>query len=372
MTAPPAGQRLLYPFGAKLLQPGDFGGQVVGMDVQVHPARAVAEPLDEQPEFCAVERGAVVLGVSVESGQRLADSCAPERQLAVVIGSWDINHDLGQPAVVSHPVNLRSLTGRLETGTAWQRTRSGMSAHCHGYVTWASWRRLTSSRTRLQVHGIYDSYVICEAVLLNSVKSPAHALYAPLLIWPRGEWNLPGPAGPSRRWNWWSRQPTAVKAAAITAIGAVAAALVVGLPAALIASRSSSPSQLSSSSSPSVSPSGIITNPPNGASNVAAHKNLRLSGTAQNIPSGYRLDLFLQFANVSRYYVAADPNSAISLHNGHWIAPIFIGASGSIIIRLVLLSPSEIAYVNSQVTYQNAGFPTLPGTVLASASYTAQ
>jgi streptogramin lyase len=122
-------------------------------------------------------------------------------------------------------------------------------------------------------------------------------------------------------------------------------------------------------------PSGTITNPPSGAGNVAVHKNLQVSGTAQDIPSGYRLDLFLQFVNSGngiRYYIAADPNSAISPHNGHWAAPIFIGGSGPIIIRLVLLSPNEIAYVNSQVGYQNAGFPSLPGTVLASASYTAQ
>ena len=112
---------------AKFLQSGDFGGQVVGVDIQVHPSGAVAEPLDEQPEFGAVERGAVVFGLGVEPGQRLAGSCAPERQLAVVIGSRDINHDLGQPAVVSHPVNLCGLTGRAETGTASQRTRSGMT-----------------------------------------------------------------------------------------------------------------------------------------------------------------------------------------------------------------------------------------------------
>ena len=65
---------LLDPFGAKFFQPGDFGGQVVGVDVQVHPARAVAEPLDQQPEFCAVERGAMIFGVIVEPGERLAES----------------------------------------------------------------------------------------------------------------------------------------------------------------------------------------------------------------------------------------------------------------------------------------------------------
>ena len=122
----------------------------------------------------------------------------------------------------------------------------------------------------------------------------------------------------------------------------------------------------------SASPSGTITRPPSGTGNVAAGKNLRVSGTAQDIPSGYRLDLFLQYVNSGngiRYYIATNPNSAISLDNGHWAGSIYIGAPGPIIIRLVLLSPSEIAYVNSQVVYQDAGFPSVPGTVLASANY---
>ena len=138
------------------------------------------------------------------------------------------------------------------------------------------------------------------------------------------------------------------------------------------------PSQQAASPTPSsTSPSGTITSPPDGASNVTARKNLQLSGTAQDIPSGYRLDLFLQFGNSgngTRYYIAADPKIAIILHNGHWAAPIYVGDPGSIIIRLVLLSPSEIAYVDSpsSVGYQNNGFPALPGTTLASANYTAQ
>jgi len=125
--------------------------------------------------------------------------------------------------------------------------------------------------------------------------------------------------------------------------------------------------------SSSVSPSGTITSPLGDGSNVAARKNLHLSGTAQDIPSGYRIDLFLNWVNVNNYYIAADPKIAITLHNGHWAAPIYVGDPGSIIIRLVLLSPSEIAYVDSpsSVPYQNNGFPALPGTTLASATYTA-
>jgi hypothetical protein len=49
---------------------------------------------------------------------------------------------------------------------------------------------------------------------------------------------MPGSAGASMRRSWWSHQPVGVKAAIITAVGAVIAALVVGLPAALLASHS--------------------------------------------------------------------------------------------------------------------------------------
>ncbi len=111
-----------------VFQPGDFGGHVIGMDVQVHPGRAVAQPLDEQPGFLAVKRGAVIFGVLVALRQLLADGCAPERQLAVVLGGRDINHDPGQPAVVSHSVNLRGLAAgqRRASLPAWhQRTGSG-------------------------------------------------------------------------------------------------------------------------------------------------------------------------------------------------------------------------------------------------------
>jgi hypothetical protein len=97
----------LYAFGAEFFQPGDFSGHVVGVDVQVHPRRAVAQPLDQQPEFPAVERGAVIFGVTLALCQLLADGCAPERQLAVVLGGRHIDHDLGQPAVVRHLANLR-------------------------------------------------------------------------------------------------------------------------------------------------------------------------------------------------------------------------------------------------------------------------
>jgi hypothetical protein len=55
--------------------------------------QSLAEPLDEQPEVLAGQHGAVVFGVPLEPGQRLADRRAPERQLAVVMGGRDIDDD---------------------------------------------------------------------------------------------------------------------------------------------------------------------------------------------------------------------------------------------------------------------------------------
>ena len=77
----------------------------------MHPGLPLAEPLDEQPDILAEQHGPVVLGVPAELRQRLADRRVPERQLAVVVGGRDIDHDLGQAAVVGHQVSVRSSGG---------------------------------------------------------------------------------------------------------------------------------------------------------------------------------------------------------------------------------------------------------------------
>jgi hypothetical protein len=83
-------------------------------------------------------------------------------------------------------------------------------------------------------------------------------------------------------------------------------------------------------------PTGIITGPRNGATNVSSNEQLRVSGTAHNIPAGYRLDVFLQFAGHRRYYAAANPGNPAPLINGHWSATISIGQAQAIILWLVL------------------------------------
>ena len=119
-------------------------------------------------------------------------------------------------------------------------------------------------------------------------------------------------------------------------------------------------------------PMGAFTDPVNGATNIYFHEQLHVSGTARNIPPGYKLDVFLQFVGDKRYYSAADPNIAAPLINGHWSSTIFIGEAQPIVLWLVSLSPTEVRLVNNEVAYHSDGYPTLPGTRLASIRFTAK
>ena len=134
----------------------------------------------------------------------------------------------------------------------------------------------------------------------------------------------------------------------------------------------SSPPAAAASTSPSTAaPTGTITDPVTGATNVHSSEELVVSGTAQNIPAGYRLDVFLQFAGHARYYAAANPDNPAPLINGHWSAVIFIGQAQPIILWLVVMSPADVSVTNNELAYQSAGYPTLPGTRLASVRFTA-
>jgi hypothetical protein len=134
----------------------------------------------------------------------------------------------------------------------------------------------------------------------------------------------------------------------------------------------SSPPAAAASTPPSTAaPTGTITGPRNGATNVDKNEQLLVSGTAHNIPAGYRLDVFLQFAGHTRYYAAANPDNPAPLINGHWSAAISIGEAQPIILWLVLLSPAAANLTNNEIAYQSAGYPTLPGTRLASVRFTA-
>jgi hypothetical protein len=134
---------------------------------------------------------------------------------------------------------------------------------------------------------------------------------------------------------------------------------------------SSPPAAAASTPPAAAAPTGTITGPRNGATNVDTNEQLLVSGTAHNIPAGYRLDVFLQFAGHVRYYAAANPGNPAPLINGHWSATISIGEAQPIILWLVLLSPAEMNLTNNEIAYQSAGYPTLPGTRLASVRFTA-
>jgi hypothetical protein len=134
----------------------------------------------------------------------------------------------------------------------------------------------------------------------------------------------------------------------------------------------SSPLATAASTPPSTAaPTGTITDPHNGATNVSKNEELLVSGTAQNMPAGYRLDVFLQYAGHLRYYAAANPDNPAPLINGHWSAAILIGEAQPIIVWLVVLSPADMSVTNNELRDQSAGYPTLPGTRLASVRFTA-
>ena len=90
----------------------------------------------------------------------------------------------------------------------------------------------------------------------------------------------------------------------------------------------------------------------------------------RNLPPGYRLDLFLKFADLGVYYAAGDPNTTLTIAGGKWSGGIGVGSHGStaIYIYLVELSPASVRLMNSEVSYQNNGFPSITalGTILAS------
>jgi len=113
--------------------------------------------------------------------------------------------------------------------------------------------------------------------------------------------------------------------------------------------------------------SGSFTTPTAGADISVG--NLSASGTVRNLPPGYRLDLFLKFADTSVYYAAGDPNTTVTIAGGKWSGRIGVGshAPTAVYIYLVELSPASVRLVNSEVSYQNNGFPSITalGTILA-------
>ena len=109
--------RLLHPFSTEALKPPYLGGQVIGVDVQMHSGGSLPEALHEQPEVLAVQRRAMIFGV-VELRERLANSRLPECQLAIMAVGGYIDDHRDEPAEMRHSMNLPApsltdpLTGR--------------------------------------------------------------------------------------------------------------------------------------------------------------------------------------------------------------------------------------------------------------------
>ena len=154
--------------------------------------------------------------------------------------------------------------------------------------------------------------------------------------------------------------------------GAPAATPALTTAASAVVVTSSPAAAAASASSATAAPAGAITDPLNGATNVSQNELLLVSGTARNIPAGYRLDVFVQFAGRRRYYAAANPGDPAPLVNGRWSAAVLIAQARPAIVWLVVLSPAELSLINDELANQSAGYPTLPGTRLASVRFTAK
>ena len=105
--------------GAETLQPGDLGGDVVGMEIDVDATRPVPEALDQQPHRRPRKVDPVVLGITREVRQGLPGRRAPERHLAGMIGiaSAEVDDDLAEHAAVGHRVGTLIGPCRLRAAT---------------------------------------------------------------------------------------------------------------------------------------------------------------------------------------------------------------------------------------------------------------
>lgn len=83
----------LHALSTQALEPVDLGGQVIGVDVQMHAGGSVTEALHEQPEVLAVQLRSVILGV-VKPREGLSDGCLPERELAIMVPGGYIDNNL--------------------------------------------------------------------------------------------------------------------------------------------------------------------------------------------------------------------------------------------------------------------------------------
>jgi hypothetical protein len=129
----PPGLHLLHALRAESLEPGHFGVQVVGMNVQVDARRAGFQALHEQHQVVSAEEGAVIFG-GVDLWQFLPERALPECQPALS-GLRRAGSDAGRAAPPGGAVASES-AGPLRDGAGgcvrvrWRRVRGrGSGGH---------------------------------------------------------------------------------------------------------------------------------------------------------------------------------------------------------------------------------------------------
>lgn len=143
-------------------------------------------------------------------------------------------------------------------------------------------------------------------------------------------------------------------------------------PATASRNLTSAPTPAITTTQPQSALSGTVAVPTNGSTSVYVTEQLHASGTAHNVPSGNHLELFLQYKNQPPFYAAGNPETVIKLNSssGGWSGIIYIGEAEPSTLWLVDLTSAEAQKMNEEVSYQSAGYPTLPGTVLAHVNFT--
>ena len=104
---------------------------------------------------------------------------------------------------------------------------------------------------------------------------------------------------------------------------------------------------------------GNITYPSNGAT-VHSKGYFNVGGTVENLPSGDRLLLFLQFTGDNKYFGG---NPYVVVRDGKWSGPklLYVGERHPIIVWLVAQGPKTIAFMNTPLgeTRWGDGFPSM-------------
>ncbi len=86
-------------------QPHNLLFEIVGVDIQVQPARSLAEPLHRELEVLSRQINSVVLGDG-RFRPVTTDHGLPEREFSVMVARSHIDEHLADPAVMSHTYEI--------------------------------------------------------------------------------------------------------------------------------------------------------------------------------------------------------------------------------------------------------------------------